>query len=275
MKKPAENIEQQSEFERYEAKYVIHPSLVPLIREFIEPFCRPDPHAGCVPPEYVVTTLQLDTPLMALHYAREREELSRFKLRVRTYGLKADGPVFLEIKRKIKGVVLKSRAMIPHDHWGPETCRRVDTGIPFVSHHEALNYGEFLRLVDKTGAGPVMLIRYLRESYLSRDGTYARVTFDRRLQYAPTRSWEVPPRSDVRWKAMDSGMALNRPYSGVILELKTYRDAPLWMVELTERFDLVRVGFCKYSTAVRLESLYLGAAYSEQSENCSEALILL
>ena len=70
---------------------------------------------------------------------------------------------------------------------------------------------------------------------------------------------------------MDSETALNRNFSGVVLELKTFSDAPLWMVELTERFDLVRIGFCKYFTAVRLDSLFCGGVYSDASENCTYA----
>ena len=68
---------------------------------------------------------------------------------------------------------------------------------------------------------------------------------------------------------MDTPTALNRPHSGVILELKTFSDTPWWMVEMTRRFNLVRVGFCKYSAGLRLESLFSGSAYSEASENCT------
>jgi len=41
------------------------------------------------------------------------------------------------------------------------------------------------------------------------------------------------------------------------------------MAEMVERFDLVSTGFCKYSKAMRLESLFQGSTYSEVSENCS------
>jgi len=68
---------------------------------------------------------------------------------------------------------------------------------------------------------------------------------------------------------MDSSVALNRAFSGVILELKTYSDAPQWMSELTERFSLSRTGFCKYSTAMRLESLFYGSTYSDASDMCA------
>jgi hypothetical protein len=59
---------------------------------------------------------------------------------------------------------------------------------------------------------------------------------------------------------------MNRPFSGTILELKTYDEAPTWMVDLVKQFNLERVGFCKYASAMRLELLFGGAMYSESSE---------
>ena len=270
--KPVKHPEAQIEFERYEAKYIIPRQLVPQIREFIRPFCIPDPNTEGTPPEYIITTLQLDSPFGTLHYAKEQEVFNRFKLRVRTYGLDGKAPVFVEIKRKMNGVVLKSRAMMPAEFWGKEACHGHKANLSFKSRHQALNYREFVRLVDAINARPVMLIRYTRESYLSKIDSYARVTFDRRMCYSPARTYTFPG-PDVRWWSMDSGTALNRPFSGLILELKTYRDAPAWMVELTARFNLVRTGFCKYSTAMRLESLFQGAMYSEQSENCTQTIV--
>jgi hypothetical protein len=266
--------EAQSVLERYEAKYIVEPSLIPQIREFIQPFCAPDPNADGDPPEYIITTLQLDSHDLVLHRAKDDESINRFKLRCRTYGTDGTAPVFVEIKRKIKGVIVKSRTFVPREHWGPHLFKGPASEFPFRSLHEKLNLAEFRRLMSAIGARPVMLIRYVRESYLGRNDNYARLTFDRRLCYCPARGWELPPQN-VRWRSMDSETALRRPYSGLILELKTYRDAPMWMVELTERFSLVRAGFCKYSTAVRMESLYSGAEYSEGAENCSSGLVMV
>jgi hypothetical protein len=142
--------------------------------------------------------------------------------------------------------------------------------IPFRSELEEMNYLNFVRVVREIGAKPVVLIRYTRESYMGKNDLYSRLTFDRQMCYRPARDWELLPKTG-RWWAMDSGTALNRPHTGVILELKTFSDAPRWMVDLTERFDLVRVGFCKYFTAVRLEKVFTGAEYSDASENCTFA----
>ena len=256
------------ELERHEAKYIIHADQVEPIREFIRPFCVNDPNATGKIPEYTITTLQLDSEDLALYRAKEVESLNRFKLRVRTYGNETECPIFLEIKRKIKGVIAKSRVTVDNRQWGPDMCLAFDPSISFRSHTEEAHYVNFVRLVQQIGARPVVLIRYERESYLSRADNYARVTFDRRVRYHPTRAWKLSPRHD-RWRTLDTQTALNRDYPGIILELKTFSDCPQWMVDMTRKFDLVRIGFCKYSTALRVESLFTGARYSDASENCT------
>jgi hypothetical protein len=40
----------------------------------------------------------------------------------------------------------------------------------------------------------------------------------------------------------------------------------LWMMDLVREFNLVRAGFCKYGAAMRLDSIFNGAMYSDGSE---------
>lgn len=247
------------QLDRHEAKYIIPRSMVPKIREFIRPFCVPDPHGSGDPPEYDITTLQLDSASLALHHAKENEALNRFKLRVRTYGEPGSSDVFLEVKRKIRGTIVKSRTAIPFEAWGPELLFNPRVGLSFKSSKESEAFIEFVRLVREIGARPVVLIGYTRESYFSVSDTYARVSFDRRLQYQPTDSWTSWGRGG-RWFTMDTGVSQNKgyPFSGVVLELKTLSDTPRWMVDLVQYFDLARGGNCKYSTAIWQESLFRG-----------------
>ena len=255
----------QSEFNRYEAKYIIPPSLVPKIRAFIQPFCVADPHTQGTPPEYMITTLQLDSEQLHLHQAKADEAINRFKARIRTYGTDPTIPVFLEIKRKLRGSIAKSRVMIPRDLYSPDLFTGKQTP-PFRSKDEEFAFREFLRLREKMNLKPIVFIRYHRESYIGKNYAYARVTFDRKLCYRRTRDWSFPVEGD-RWRAMDSRTALNRNFAGVILELKTFSDVPLWMSELTERFNLVRSGFCKYSTAMNLETAFYGRPYPNPRED--------
>ncbi len=259
--------------ERFEQKYIVHPRLVPEIRAFIKPFCIPDPNGKGEFPEYMVTTLQLDTPTMDLALAKERKTFSRFKLRIRTYGTRPEHPVFFELKRKVNNVIIKSRTKMTLGQYysGPYPGYIVTHPYeaPLLSTpRDNNNFMEYCRIVRTLNARPKMLIRYIRESYFGANDDYARVTFDRRVCYRPTRRWELPVENDGKlWRPMDTQTALNRPFAGYIFELKAMRDAPKWMLEAVERFNLQTTGFCKYATAWRMESLYRGFAYSAQSEN--------
>lgn len=247
--------------ERHEAKFIIPVSMIPAIREFIRPFCDPDPNGSGDPSEYVITTMQLDTPNLSLHHAKEEEAVARFKLRARTYGLDSNSPVFVELKRKIKGVVVKSRARIPREKWCKELVldpyRKLT--VEFRSAKEEYSFLEFVRLVRLIGATPKVLIRYTRESYISHVDDYARVTFDRNLLCQPTDSWNNWGEGR-RWRHMDSTIVQDKGYrfSGVVLELKAMSNVPEWLVELVEKFDLARTGNCKYSSAIWIESIFRG-----------------
>ncbi len=250
------------QWERYENKYLIPSQLVPAIRSYALDFCRPDAYGTGNPPEYTVTTLQLDNEWLDLHYAKERELNSRFKLRARTYGTPGDAPVFMEIKRKYRQTIVKSRVCIPFKEWSEDLLYATRLQIEFSSAKERDTFYDFVRLTRSIDARPKTLIRYVRECYASVSDRYARVTFDRRLEYQPTTSWTDWGRSG-RWKSMDSPVAqgLGHPYSAVVLELKCLNDTPVWMLDLIKEFDLVRTGNCKYCTALWQEAPFAGEPY--------------
>ncbi|MFT5496265.1 MAG: hypothetical protein ACI9TH_001663 [Kiritimatiellia bacterium] len=257
---------EKMDWERHEAKYVVHPEQVAPIREFLKDYCIADPNGTGPFPEYTVTTLQLDDPRLTLYHAKEEEALSRFKLRVRTYGtVRGTNKVYLEIKRKIKNVVAKSRATVPSQLWGRDLLATYGPLINFKSSGERECFYEFIRVTNEINAGPRCLIRYVRESYFGANDRYARVTFDKNIQYRPTREWDLWPQGG-RWWQIDSEMGMNRPFSGMILELKTYDEAPVWMIDLVKQFNLTRVGFCKYAGAMRMELLFAGGEFTEASD---------
>ncbi|MGI8604651.1 MAG: VTC domain-containing protein [Verrucomicrobiales bacterium] len=258
--------------ERFEQKFVIHPRLVAPIREFIRPFCIPDPNGRGDIPEYIVTTLQLDTPSMDLALMKEKKFFARFKLRVRTYGLDAPpkAPIFLEVKRKIGSVIVKSRAKMNRATYHEKCVTHPETAPLLKTAKDNAVFLEFCRISNEISARPKMLIRYIRESYFGANDDYARVTFDRRISYRPTRDWILPGEevADWRfWRPMDTPVGFRRPYAGYIFELKSMRDTPTWMLETIERFNLTNTGFCKYATAWRLETLYRGFEYAADGAN--------
>lgn len=244
---------------RFESKYVIPRELVKEVREFVRPFCKPDPNTRGDPPEYVITTLQLDTPGLQLHHAKEWEADARFKLRCRTYGEIGSAPIFAEIKAKFERTIVKTRTTVPFEYWNDDLI--YSTRIPdiFKNEKQRNDFIKFRKVVWETLARPTELIRYWRESYIGTVDGYARVTFDRKLQYQMTNSWSDFGRSGV-WRSMDSVTAqgFHLPYSGTILEVKTLVYVPEWVQDLVKTFDLQLSGNCKYSTGIWRDSAFAG-----------------
>ncbi len=266
-KAKAQDADFSTELDRFEAKYIIPRRLVEPIKDFIRPYCTMDKHCAAAGGRYTINTLQLDSPSLSLHYAKEWEASHRFKLRVRTYGNPPGAaPVFMEIKRKYFERVIKSRACIPFAEWKPGVLRRHVDELQLKSVKEREAFREFVRLTNEIDAGPLVYIRYSREAFTGIFDHYARITFDSKLCYQPVRDMYNWGRGG-RFISMDSGLVRNRRESSLVLEVKCTEQVPSWMVELVQEFDLVRCGNCKYSTAIWMENLLTGngeAPFSDQ-----------
>jgi len=246
------------ELDRYEAKYIIPRQLVEPIKDFIKPYCHLDKHCLKFGGHYYINTLQLDSPTLALHRAKELEAIYRFKLRVRTYG-KPPGyaPVFMEIKRRYYDRIIKSRACIPFDQWKPGILKKHVDELNLKSVKEREAFREFIRLMHEIDAEPKVYVRYKREAYAGIFDHYARLTFDSQLCYQPVfdmYNWG----GTGRFISMDSGIVRHRNDSPLVLELKCTEQVPTWMIELVQEFNLVRCGNCKYSTAIWMENMLSG-----------------
>ena len=95
----------QMTFERYEKKYLLDEI---QYKEFIK-----RTGGRIVPDEYGTTTIcniYFDTPDARLIRTSLEKPVYKEKLRLRSYGTPGkDGPVFLELKKKYKGIVYKRR----------------------------------------------------------------------------------------------------------------------------------------------------------------------
>lgn len=237
--------------ERYEYKYRIPPSLVPAIQSAVRRYCVPDSASREGP--YLISSLYFDSPDRLL-YRQTRERVARrVKLRVRRY---ADGPFFLEVKRRHKAVVRKLRAAIDPALW-PSIF--VD---PSVVTRHAFNaaqlrvINQFLNLSLQIRAEPAAVVRYSRDAYVSDVDGYGRVTFDGRLGGARPGGYAIPIDDRAGWMPLDDPTQMGLPMSGVILELKCTARVPLWMSDLVERFGLRPLGFSKYARALETVSRF-------------------
>ena len=233
--------------ERYEFKYLIPERLVASIRATAQGICSRDRHAG---PDgtYVIRSLYFDTDKFQLYWANEREQADRFKLRVRGYpGKKA--PVFLEVKRRVYDVILKTRGALPDNRWKAvlEGSEPPSIAMGGAAGQRAVEH--FIYRMWRNHIKPKMLVEYDREAYESTINKYARLTFDRKVRCQPKETLDLDA-DPKRWRPVDNPLRTKTNEAICVLELKFEDTPPSWMMSLVKSLDLVRYSFSKYCYSV-------------------------
>jgi hypothetical protein len=234
-----------SRFERFELKYQLPEHLASELRTSIRPYCLPDKHNKSDSSGYLIKSLYLDTPTLAFHRAKLRDDPNRFKLRIRTYD--DFGPAQFEIKRKVKEVIAKQRVAIPRDQ---VEIALLGEGSPLkASETNDLYLDEFVRLKYLTGAEPVILVQYEREAYVSQLDRYARITFDRKISYQGRTSCDLIG-SEKEWTPIDGYWQYDGMQSAFTFEIKCEQKVPYWISDIIRRYNLNLIGYSKYSLSI-------------------------
>lgn len=225
---------------RHELKYLISDEAADALSRALPPFCERDAHsARSADGQYLIQSLYFDTPRRDLYWASRMEHAHRLKVRVRTY---EQGPVFLEVKRKARGLVRKSRAAVRREDWvGRITGPLPDDASPAEQ--------DFRVQIDRHLLQPVVLVRYRREAWLGAFDDYARVTIDRHIESQPRDVLSLDPGTGGFWPIDDSRSMLGVRH-GVVVELKSSLAMPAWMERLVARLELWRLSFSKYCVSL-------------------------
>jgi hypothetical protein len=225
---------------RYELKYRVSESMARRIKGYISAFLSPDPYTRRWPDgQYSICSIYLDSTRFDLFHETELDKCNRFKLRIRGYDDEPNSPVFFEIKRKLNGIIYKSRAKAGKDqiadilkgHFLPPQATETDR----TTLRQFVHYTHCLR------ARPIVLIRYKREAYEGKIDTQVRVTFDRQLGYLSTDA-PVFKMSGYGWKKI--------PIDFVVLEIKFTDLFPAWLVDMVRMLNLNRESMSKYGNSV-------------------------
>src|SRR3954449_7877213 len=95
---------------RYELKYLVTEETAAKVRDFVRCYIGLDEYGVGRPNySYDVHSLYLDSDNLEIYWRTVNGDKNRFKLRLRYYSDHADTPVFFEIKRRMKDVILKQR----------------------------------------------------------------------------------------------------------------------------------------------------------------------
>jgi hypothetical protein len=231
---------------RLELKYVIKEDVALGVREFVrsyldmDEFCLGKPNLS-----YPIHSLYLDSDDLKLYWDSINGNKNRYKLRLRFYDDRPNGPVFFELKRRMNDAILKQRGGVRRT-----SVEMLLAGhLPEPSHllsddpEELVALQRFSYLMNSIRAKPRAHVAYLREAWVSRYDNSVRVTMDRHVRVVPrfqTRlSTHVQPTPSVFGNE-------------VILELKFTGRFPDWFKDLTRVFNCIRCGAAKYVGGIEL-----------------------
>lgn len=249
-------------WQRYEAKFLINECQAAEIRRYCLDHLPRDSHASRRNGyEYPVNSLYLDSASRVLLQHTLQKRMNRYKLRVRTYRqcheAWTDAPVFVEIKRRLNGLVHKTRARV-----GPEAvesliwadCTLFD-GRGAYDRATEENVNAFLRLRNQIRAFPVVGTWYMREAYEGNSAERIRITLDRGIHYG---IWmRAQSEATETWAPVNAG--------GVVLEVKFTNTYPFWVAHMLRRLDVLRRGVCKYVLCAQAAGVWLRSRSVQES----------
>ncbi|HBQ87443.1 MAG TPA: molecular chaperone [Syntrophomonas sp.] len=222
-------------FKRYEKKFLVnqaqYDAIFPVLSEYmrLDKFCKNDQ-------EYTIYNIYYDTDNSSIIRHSLAKPFYKEKLRLRTYNtnISPKATVFLELKKKIDGVVTKRRATLTL----AEAYNYLDHGIKPADRDyltgQVLNEIDYFRQISPVR--PAAYISYDRQALFGLEDKEFRVTFDRNI---------ISRCYDVSLEKGRFGKDLLFP--GIyLMEIKVSRAFPLWLADLLATHGIYATSFSKY-----------------------------
>ena len=217
--------ETQLSFQRYEKKYLMTAEKYERLWQRLREHLRPDEYFSST-----VCSIYYDTADYELIRRSIQKPIYKEKLRLRSYGVpKDDRLVFVELKKKFKGIVYKRRIELEEqaaERWlngGPAPDdSQISREIDWVLHRYELS--------------PKIMICCDREAWVDIENPNLRFTFDKNIRY----------REDELKLSLGSHGRLLLDEGSVLMEIKMPGSSPLWLAELLSEAEVFPAGFSKY-----------------------------
>lgn len=216
----------QSVFRRYEKKYMLSSAQYRAFAQVLSGYMEPDSYGRTT-----ICSLYFDTCDYSLIRASIEKPPYKEKLRIRSYGVPGQADdVFLELKKKYKGVVYKRRAAMPYAQ-----ARRF-LSEPSTGGGQVLE--EVRWFLNWYHPVPRALIAYERVAWQSRNGSELRVTFDQNIRCRET---------ELELSLGTYGEQILEQ-GDYLMEVKAPGAVPLWMSRALSELEIFPTSFSKYGT---------------------------
>lgn len=216
----------QTVFRRTETKYLITEKQFQELMWLVEPYLTKDHYfkgTNC--------SIYFDDENRYLAIRSVEKPLYKEKIRLRSYGTPTlEDTVFLEIKKKFKGIGSKRRIPVKlKDFYEYLKTGKLDDVNPEIK-------AELDECFKRYNLKPVMFLAYDRTSYCGKDNPMFRVTFDRNV------------RSRTKDLFLESGDKGTKFFKNgeIVMEVKALDAYPLWFVRALSKLKIYPASFSKY-----------------------------
>ncbi len=238
-------------FKRYEKKFLLneaqYKSILPSLLEHmrLDEYCRD----GQV---YTISNIYYDTDNSRVIRHSVSKPYYKEKLRLRSYGLlnMPNSKVYLELKKKIGGIVNKRRAVLTLG----EAYNFLEHGIrpQNIDYLNTQVLNEIAYFLKNNAVKPAVYISYDRQALFGKDESELRVTFDHNI---------VTRREDVSIENGRFGEHLLGP-DQYLMEVKVTATVPLWLANLLSENQIYETSYSKYGKEYKQSLLENKAVYS-------------
>jgi hypothetical protein len=217
----------QLTFKRYEVKYLLSEAEYVMLKQRLQGKLIEDKYG-----KTTICNIYFDTPDYRLIRTSLEKPIYKEKLRLRSYGTpKKEDTVFIELKKKYKGVVYKRREemnLLSAEQYLYE-------GIPSGKASQIINEIDWFKKLYKNLI-PAMYISYDRLALYGAEDKELRVTFDSNLLW---REEELRLSNGI-WGTpiLEKGQRL--------MEIKLPQAMPLWLSHILAELKIYPVSFSKY-----------------------------
>ncbi len=230
----------QTVFKRYEKKYLLNEAQYESLTAVINEHMKVDKYG-----KHTICNIYFDTPDFYLIRRSIDKPVYKEKLRLRSYGIPTkDSKVFVELKKKYKGIVYKRRITMPLK----DAYRYLTQGITTDTSQIKKEIDYFMSYYHPI---PKMYIAYDRIAYYCESDPNFRITFDSDIRYRD---------DDLYLENGDHGdYLLEKGYH--LMELKIAGAIPLWLTHAMTELQIYPTSFSKYGNIYKKQLTHGGTNY--------------
>ncbi len=221
-------------FNRIENKYLLNEKQLKVVESVIRNNMTADPYSidGKM---YTITNVYYDTLDNNLIRTSLQKPKYKEKLRLRSYGIpELEDKVFVEIKKKVNGLVNKRRTKLKLYQAEKYLLSGVKPVIEDYMNEQVIN--EISYFIKTKKLYPAVYIAYDRKAYFGKNDSDLRLTIDTNIR---TRRDELSvSKGDYGDQLLDRGLYL--------MEIKSSKSIPLWLTEVLSSEKIYKTSFSKY-----------------------------